>query len=149
MSLLRSIAFHELHEISTPSSEALSLYAPPVVSSTKLPGISPSPPPPWTAISSRNSFWATAHSSRTWKKKRLQKCLQRQGFDVVHLLSTDVVGLCQNFNDFPDRHAHDMFSENDIKIFRIPEGMLSTEQGVYIAASISAKNTKQPKCRCI
>nr|GMD93690.1 eIF-2-alpha kinase activator GCN1 isoform X23 [Ipomoea batatas] len=80
--------------------------------------------------------------------QRVQKCLQRRGFDVVHLLSTDVTGLCQgllgsrglmsqkhfeqeaainsfstlmsiipgetytesvkNFNDLPDRHAHDM-----------------------------------------
>nr|GMC76266.1 eIF-2-alpha kinase activator GCN1 isoform X17 [Ipomoea batatas] len=53
----------------------------------------------------------------------------------------------KNFNDLPDRHAHDMFSENDIQIFRTPEGTLSTEQGVYIAESISAKNTKQPKGR--
>lgn len=34
-----------------------------------------------------------------------------------------------------------------LQIFRTPEGMLSTEQGVYIAESISAKNTKQPKGR--
>nr|GMD91077.1 eIF-2-alpha kinase activator GCN1 isoform X17 [Ipomoea batatas] len=129
----------------------------------------------------RNAMW-----------RRVQKCLQSQGFDVVHLLSTDVAGLCQgllgsrglmsqnhfeqeaaiysfstlmsiipgetytewlsalfceNFNDLPGRHAHDMFSENDIQIFRTPEGMLSIEQGVYIAESISARNTKQPKGR--
>nr|GLL41414.1 V-type proton ATPase catalytic subunit A-like [Ipomoea trifida] len=33
------------------------------------------------------------------------------------------------------------------QIFRTPEGMLSTERGVYIAESISAKNTKQSKGR--
>ncbi|XP_019193927.1 PREDICTED: eIF-2-alpha kinase activator GCN1 isoform X23 [Ipomoea nil] len=137
----------------------------------------------------------SAKRNAVWR--RVHKCLQRQGFDVVHLLSTDVAGLCQgllgsrglmsqnhfeqeaainsfstlmsiipgetytefvkNFNDLPDRHAHDMFSENDIQafsclcyfiqIFRTPEGMLSTEQGVYIAESISSKNTKQPKGR--
>ncbi|KAL3370936.1 hypothetical protein AABB24_007783 [Solanum stoloniferum] len=51
------------------------------------------------------------------------------------------------FNDLPDRLAHDMLSENDIQIFQTPEGMLSTEQGVYIAESVATKNTKQPKGR--
>lgn len=33
------------------------------------------------------------------------------------------------------------------QIFHTPEGMLSTEQGVYIAESVTAKNTKQAKGR--
>lgn len=34
--------------------------------------------------------------------QRVQKCLQRQGFDVVRLLTTDVASLCQvnNLIDF-------------------------------------------------
>ncbi|KAK4366473.1 hypothetical protein RND71_014353 [Anisodus tanguticus] len=53
----------------------------------------------------------------------------------------------KHFNNLPDRSAHDMLSENDIQIFQTPEGMLSTEQGVYIAESVATKNTKQPKGR--
>ncbi|KAG9151609.1 hypothetical protein Leryth_019963 [Lithospermum erythrorhizon] len=48
-------------------------------------------------------------------------------------------------NNLPDRHAHDVLSENDIQIFSTPEGMLSTEQGIYIADSGSLTNTKQEK----
>lgn len=44
---------------------------------------------------------------------------------------------------FPDRHSHDMLSENDIQIFHTPEGMLSSEKGVYVAESTGAKNIKQ------
>lgn len=47
----------------------------------------------------------------------------------------------------PDRGAHDLLSENDIQIFRTPEGMLSTEQGVYIAESVASNNLKQAKGR--
>ncbi|CAN4115226.1 unnamed protein product [Withania somnifera] len=53
----------------------------------------------------------------------------------------------KHFNNLPDRSVHDMLSENDIQIFQTPEGMLSTEQGVYIAESVATKNTKQPKGR--
>lgn len=34
-----------------------------------------------------------------------------------------------------------------LQIFRTPEGMLSSEQGVYVAESIASKNTKQAKGR--
>ncbi|XWS58445.1 hypothetical protein CRYUN_Cryun08bG0034400 [Craigia yunnanensis] len=44
--------------------------------------------------------------------------------------------------NLPDHHSHDMLSENDIQIFRTPEGILSNEQGVYVAESTS-KNAKQ------
>lgn len=47
----------------------------------------------------------------------------------------------------PDRISHDNLSENDIKIFHTPEGVLSSEQGVYIAESVAVKNTKQAKGR--
>ncbi|KAK6915301.1 hypothetical protein RJ641_020418 [Dillenia turbinata] len=50
-------------------------------------------------------------------------------------------------NSLPYRHAHDLLSETDIQIFNTPEGMLSSEQGVYIAESVAAKNTKQAKGR--
>ncbi|XP_009587833.1 protein ILITYHIA isoform X1 [Nicotiana tomentosiformis] len=53
----------------------------------------------------------------------------------------------KHFNNLPDRSTHDMLSENDIQIFQTPEGLLSTEQGVYIAESVATKNTKQPKGR--
>ncbi|KAI3785034.1 hypothetical protein L1987_44143 [Smallanthus sonchifolius] len=43
--------------------------------------------------------------------------------------------------------AHDLLSENDIQIFNTPEGMLSTEQGVYIAESVASNNMKQAKGR--
>ncbi|KAF5735270.1 translational activator GCN1 [Tripterygium wilfordii] len=49
----------------------------------------------------------------------------------------------KHLKNLPDHHSHDMLSETDIQIFHTPEGMLSTEQGVYIAESFVAKNTKQ------
>lgn len=33
------------------------------------------------------------------------------------------------------------------QIFHTPEGMLSTEQGVYVAESVASKNTRQAKGR--
>ncbi|XVF57046.1 hypothetical protein PTKIN_Ptkin06aG0171600 [Pterospermum kingtungense] len=45
--------------------------------------------------------------------------------------------------NLPDRHSHDVLSENDIQIFRTPEGILSYEQGVYVAESVTSKNAKQ------
>ncbi|XP_022719011.1 protein ILITYHIA isoform X2 [Durio zibethinus] len=45
--------------------------------------------------------------------------------------------------NIPDHHSHDMLSENDIQVFRTPEGILSNEQGVYVAESITSKNAKQ------
>ncbi|KAL3654018.1 eIF-2-alpha kinase activator GCN1 [Castilleja foliolosa] len=53
----------------------------------------------------------------------------------------------KHFITLPDRIAHDTLSEVDIQIFRTPEGMLSTEQGVYIAESVVSKNVKQAKGR--
>ncbi|KAJ9546026.1 hypothetical protein OSB04_025733 [Centaurea solstitialis] len=53
----------------------------------------------------------------------------------------------QHLKSFPDRGAHDMLSENDIQIFHTPEGMVSTEQGVYIAESVASNNMKQAKGR--
>ncbi|MFS7937446.1 putative armadillo-like helical, translational activator Gcn1, TOG domain-containing protein [Helianthus anomalus] len=47
----------------------------------------------------------------------------------------------------PDWAAHDLLSQNDIQIFNTPEGMLSTEQGVYIAESVASNNMKQAKGR--
>ncbi|PIA40115.1 hypothetical protein AQUCO_02500083v1 [Aquilegia coerulea] len=45
----------------------------------------------------------------------------------------------------PDRHLHDMLSESEIQIFHTPEGVLSSEQGIYVAESASVKNTKNAK----
>ncbi|KAI9185460.1 hypothetical protein LWI28_007508 [Acer negundo] len=53
----------------------------------------------------------------------------------------------KHLKNLPDRYSHDRLSENDIQIFRTPEGMLSSEQGVYVAETVVAKNTKQAKGR--
>ncbi|KAK7397369.1 hypothetical protein VNO78_18538 [Psophocarpus tetragonolobus] len=53
----------------------------------------------------------------------------------------------KNLLNLPERFSHDVLSENDVQIFHTPEGMLSTEQGVYVAESVAAKNTKQAKGR--
>ncbi|KAA8538955.1 hypothetical protein F0562_025647 [Nyssa sinensis] len=127
----------------------------------------------------------TAKRDAVWR--RLQKCLQTLGFDVIGLITADLANLCQgllgpmglmsanyleqeaaiyslstlmsitprdtyvefekHLNSLPDRYAHDTLSENDIQIFHTPEGMLSSEQGVYVAESVAAKNTKQAKGR--
>ncbi|KAL6586597.1 eIF-2-alpha kinase activator GCN1 [Orobanche minor] len=131
------------------------------------------------------------HISGTGKKnavwRRVQKCLQKLGFDVVGLVTANVAELCKvlfgskglmncnhleqqaaintlstlmsiipgdtyaqfekHFIDLPERIAHDTLSEIDIQIFRTPEGMLSTEQGVYIPESVASKNVRQAKGR--
>ncbi|KAJ0229809.1 Protein ILITYHIA [Hirschfeldia incana] len=48
-----------------------------------------------------------------------------------------------HLQELPDRLSHDMFSMTDIKIFQTPEGMLSSEQGVYVAETIGAKHIKE------
>lgn len=40
-----------------------------------------------------------------------------------------------------------IFFVTRFQIFNTPEGMLSSEQGVYVAESVAAKNTKQAKGR--
>ncbi|THG08932.1 protein ILITYHIA [Camellia sinensis] len=127
----------------------------------------------------------TAKRNAVWR--RLQKCLQTLGFDVIGLISADVGNICKgllgpmglmsanhleqeaaiyslstlmsitprdtytefekHLNNLPDRYAHDTLSKIDIQIFHTPEGMLSSEQGVYIAESVAATNTKQAKGR--
>ncbi|KAL6988990.1 eIF-2-alpha kinase activator GCN1 [Sarracenia purpurea var. burkii] len=127
----------------------------------------------------------TAKRNAVWR--RLQKCLQTLGFDVISLICADVGNICKillgpmglmsanlsdqeaaiyslstlmsimpkdtyaefekYLNNLPDRFAHDTLSQNEIQIFHTPEGMLSSEQGVYVAESVVAKNTKQAKGR--
>lgn len=53
----------------------------------------------------------------------------------------------KHLNNLPDRFEHDKLSENDIQIYLTPEGMLSTEQGVYIAEFVTGNNQKQAKGR--
>ncbi|KAH0448399.1 hypothetical protein IEQ34_022199 [Dendrobium chrysotoxum] len=53
----------------------------------------------------------------------------------------------KHLNGLLDSRVHDALSETDIKIFYTPEGMLSSEQGVYVAETIVAKNTKLAKGR--
>ncbi|KAH6803964.1 ILITYHIA protein [Perilla frutescens var. frutescens] len=130
-------------------------------------------------------FIGTGKKDAVWK--RVQKCLQNLGINVIGLITTDVAKLCKgllgskgllssnymeqeaalnslstlmsiipgdtyaqfekHFIDLPDHVAHDTLSEIDIQIFRTPEGMLSTEQGVYVAESVVSKNVKQAKGR--
>ncbi|XP_057801902.1 protein ILITYHIA-like [Salvia miltiorrhiza] len=127
----------------------------------------------------------TGKKNAVWR--RVQKCLQKLGIDLIGLITADVVKLCKgllgsngllnsnhmeqeaalnslstlmsiipgdtytqfakHFIDLPDRVAHDALSEVDIQIFHTPEGVLSTEQGVYIAESVASKNVKQAKGR--
>lgn len=49
--------------------------------------------------------------------------------------------------ELPERAKHDELSENDIKIFHTPEGVLSTEHGVYVAEAVAAKNTRLARGR--
>ncbi|OVA02254.1 HEAT [Macleaya cordata] len=53
----------------------------------------------------------------------------------------------KHLNKLPERCLHDGLSESDIQIFHTPEGVLSSEQGVYVAESVAVKNTKQAKGR--
>ncbi|KAL8544545.1 hypothetical protein ACS0TY_004932 [Phlomoides rotata] len=127
----------------------------------------------------------TGKRDAVWK--RVQKCLQKFGFDAIGLITADVAQLCKgllgvrgllssnyleqeaainslstlmsiipgdtyaqfqkHFIELPDRVAHDLLSETDIQIYHTPEGMLSTEQGVYIAESVVSKNVRQAKGR--
>ncbi|CAM6126914.1 unnamed protein product [Calypogeia fissa] len=54
------------------------------------------------------------------------------------LLETERVG---------DKSSHDALTEKDIKIFRTPEGVLSTEQGVYVAETVVDKNIRRDRGR--
>lgn len=74
---------------------------------------------------------------------------------AIHSLSTlmsitptdTYTEFAKHLNNIPDRFEHDKLSENDIQIYLTPEGMLSTEQGVYIAEFVSGNNQKQAKGR--
>ncbi|KAJ4721119.1 translational activator GCN1 [Melia azedarach] len=127
----------------------------------------------------------TTKRDAVWK--RLHKCLQTHGFNVIDIVSADVGKLCKDLlgsaglmssnpleqqaakyslstlmsitpkdtyiefekhlKNLPDRYLHDTLSEKDIQIFHTPEGMLSSERGVYVAETVAAKNTKQAKGR--
>ncbi|XP_058094955.1 protein ILITYHIA isoform X2 [Magnolia sinica] len=121
----------------------------------------------------------TAHGNGVWK--RLQRSLQRHGFDVISVIAANgllgSMGLMspnvmeqraaisslkslmsilpkdtflefeKHLNELPDRNLHDALSENDIKIFHTLEGVLSSEQGVYVAETVTVKNAKQAKGR--
>ncbi|CAM8897213.1 unnamed protein product [Rhodiola kirilowii] len=51
----------------------------------------------------------------------------------------------KHLKNLPDLQSHDMLTQRDILIFNTPEGMLSNEQGVYIADAVAVKNTNQVK----
>jgi HEAT repeat protein len=128
----------------------------------------------------------SAKQNSVWR--RLQKCLQKLGFDIIGLIMAELPNLCKallgpmglvsgnkfeqeaalhslstlmsvspkdtytefekHLNNLPDLLKHDKLSVREIQIFRTPEGTLSTEQGVYIAESITtANNIKQAKGR--
>lgn len=109
--------------------------------------------------------------------RRISKCLQTCGFDVMDIFSHEITRICEDLvgtlglmspnsleqqaavyslctlmsmaptdtyaqfekhlTNFPDRHAHDVLSPNDIEVFNTPEGTLSSEVGVYIASRSS------------
>ncbi|KAG6482942.1 hypothetical protein ZIOFF_059581 [Zingiber officinale] len=123
--------------------------------------------------------------NQVWK--RLQRNLQRHGYNIVDIVAVNLEPICKDllgstglfssstleqlaatrslstlmtispndlfiefenhFSSLLDHSLHDMLTENDIKIFYTPEGQLSTEQGVYVAETIAAKNSRQPKGR--
>ncbi|KAM6596352.1 hypothetical protein CsatA_006876 [Cannabis sativa] len=127
----------------------------------------------------------TAKRDAVWR--RLRKCCQTRGFDVIGIISADIEKLCKgllgpkglmsanplaqqaaifslstlmsispgetyiefekHLKSLPDRQSHDLLSEDDVRIFHTPEGMLSNEQGVYVAESVATKNMKQAKGR--
>ncbi|KAK1290119.1 hypothetical protein QJS10_CPB18g01878 [Acorus calamus] len=127
----------------------------------------------------------SGHRDTVWK--RLQRNLQKHGFDVIDIITANVgtigedllgpLGLKNSniqeqhaaisslstlmkivpsdiFLEFekymrriPDRSLHDGLSANDIKIFNTPEGVLSSEHGVYVAESVASRNTKLSKGR--
>ncbi|XP_024025150.1 protein ILITYHIA [Morus notabilis] len=127
----------------------------------------------------------TAKRDAIWR--RLCKCSQACGFDVIAIISADVENLCKgllgptglmsanpleqqaaissfstlmsispretylefekHLTSLPDRFSHDTLTEDEIRIFRTPEGVLSNEQGVYVAESVATKNVKQAKGR--
>ncbi|XP_065852916.1 protein ILITYHIA [Euphorbia lathyris] len=127
----------------------------------------------------------TGKKDAVWK--RVRKCLQKLGLDVISIVSKDIENICKSLvgpmglmslnaleqeaamnslttlmsitpadtymefekhlKNLEDRYSHDMLSKTDIQIFRTPEGMLSSELGVYVAESVAAKNTRQAKGR--
>lgn len=127
----------------------------------------------------------TSRRDTVWR--RLQKCLQLRGLDVIDLVTGNVPDLCKYLlgseglksveyfqqeaavsslaslmsitpadtyaefekylKNLPDLSAHDSLSEKDIQIFHTPEGVVSSEQGVYVAESVASKNIKQAKGR--
>ncbi|GLT74735.1 hypothetical protein SLA2020_465160 [Shorea laevis] len=166
---------------SLPSVEVL-VKALAVISSTTL-GTSQSASTQVIFCSHHPCLLGTAKRDAVWR--RIRKCLQKFGFDVIGIVHAEVGNICKgllgpmglmcgnpleqkaainslstlmsiapedtyaefekHLVNLQDWKSHDMLSENDIQIFRTPEGILSTEQGVYIAESIGAKNGKQAK----
>ncbi|KAI0489335.1 hypothetical protein KFK09_029177 [Dendrobium nobile] len=101
----------------------------------------------------------TAISDTVWKdllgSKGLMSSNSLEQIAALHSLSTlmritpnDTFSeFAKHLNELLDSRVHDALSETDIKIFYTPEGMLSSEQGVYVAETIVAKNTKLAKGR--
>ncbi|KAJ7561862.1 hypothetical protein O6H91_03G044500 [Diphasiastrum complanatum] len=67
---------------------------------------------------------------------------------LVHSLKRDFFPhFIAVLKDFGDPSDHDALTQKDIKIFNTPEGILSTEQGIYVAEVVSDRNIKQAKGR--
>ncbi|KAK9083066.1 hypothetical protein Scep_029537 [Stephania cephalantha] len=67
---------------------------------------------------------------------------------LMSVLPKDIYDEFQKFlNTHPDRFLHDELSERDIQVFHTPEGILSSELGVYVAEAVPVKNAKQAKGR--
>ncbi|GBG78816.1 hypothetical protein CBR_g28040 [Chara braunii] len=55
--------------------------------------------------------------------------------------------LLQALDAMGDRSAHDSLTEREVKIFRTPEGVLSTEDGVYVAEVVRDRNVRHARGR--
>ncbi|KAK9146319.1 hypothetical protein Sjap_006222 [Stephania japonica] len=67
---------------------------------------------------------------------------------LMSVLPKDIYQEVQKFlNTHPDRFLHDELTERDIEVFHTPEGILSSELGVYVAEAVPVKNAKQAKGR--
>ncbi|CAI5531411.1 unnamed protein product [Closterium sp. Naga37s-1] len=68
----------------------------------------------------------------------IQSAMRLIPFEFFQPLVTELEAVGQ-------RKEHDALTESEIKIFNTPEGMLSAEDGVYVAAVVRDKNVRQSR----
>ncbi|KAG7588768.1 Armadillo-type fold [Arabidopsis suecica] len=96
-----------------------------------------------TSVSGPPSSWIVLIYTFGYTQ-RLQKCLKTYGFDVTTFLSTNGERVCKEGGRIFLVH-HDVSGTRGYihSIFHTPEGMLLSEQAIYVAQTIGAKYTKQ------